>query len=157
MKTARRTIACLLAVLLLLSIGQASAFAEPGCKNASAARLSPAGKSAETRSGTGSWLSDIRYYSDGTIASLTERIGRSVSYWEYRYDYRGGFLYRVKNIGSVPSKLAAGYMPGTDVNYSALSSPVSPSSAGALSSAGASSSFGRGCVERIRVRNSVSV
>ena len=124
MKTARRTLACFLAVLLLLMIAQASAFAEPGGKNASAVRLSAAGKSSETRSGTGSWLSDIRYSSDGTIASLTERIGRSVSDWEYRYDARGGFLYRVKNIGSVPSKLAAGYMPGTDVNYSALSSPV---------------------------------
>ena len=64
------------------------------------------------------------YYPDGRIASLIEQDGSSTIQWEYLYDNTGNFLYRRKDIGAVASHLDAGMMPGTDVNYSLLSSPV---------------------------------
>jgi hypothetical protein len=117
-------IACLLGLLLLLSAGQAvTAFADTN-PDTYISSWTPYGMPTQAYSGTGSWLTEIRYYPDGRIASLSEQIGRTVEHWEYRYDNAGGFLYRVKDIGSVPSQLAAGRMPGTDLNYSALSSTV---------------------------------
>lgn len=120
MKTARRMIACLLGMLLFLSLGHAAAFADTkhdAYVRPWTSRILPT----QAFSSSGSWLTEIRYYPDGTIADLTEQIGRTRTYWEYRYDASGGFLYRVKNIGSVPSQLSSGMMPGTDLNYSALS------------------------------------
>ena len=70
----------------------------------------------------GAW--NIVYYPDGRIASLIEQDGSSTIQWEYLYDNTGNFLYRRKDIGAVASHLDAGMMPGTDVNYSLLSSPV---------------------------------
>ena len=127
MKTARRMIACLLGMLLLSTVPATAAFADTAGKagpGALARQWTPIVLPTQAYSGTGTWLTDISYHSDGTIASLTEQIGRTQTYWEYLYDDRGGFLYRVKNIGSVPSQLSSGVMPGTDLNYSALSRTV---------------------------------
>ena len=70
----------------------------------------------------GNVLSNIRYASDGRILSLTERSNGTVYQWHYIYDNAGRFMYRIRNIGSVPSHLTSKSMPGTDVTYSELES-----------------------------------
>lgn len=72
----------------------------------------------------GTWVTAVSYYSDGRIMGLTEQIGQTLVNWNYEYDYGGRFLYRTYNAGDAPSTLSSGVMPGTDVNYSMLYSPI---------------------------------
>ena len=121
----KKLICALLCIILLSLCLPSAAFADAGGSAARNTRLDRGMNRClptEAYSSDGTRLTDIRYNADGTIASLNEWNGQTVEHWVYRYC--GGFLYRVKNIGSVPSSLSAGMMPGTDLNYSALSRTV---------------------------------
>lgn len=72
----------------------------------------------------GAELTKIIYDSDGHILSLTERANGIVTEWKYCYDDTGFFMYRIHNIGGVPSHLSSKVMPGTDLNYSELEKPI---------------------------------
>jgi hypothetical protein len=69
-------------------------------------------------SNAGTELRNIRYSPDGQITALSEKLDGEWVDWVYVYDASGGFLYRVRSIGSVESTLTSKFMPGTDTTYS---------------------------------------
>ena len=79
----------------------------------------------EGESTAGTRLIDIEYDGVGKIVSLTEiTANNEMIEWTYVYTDGGSFLYRVKNIGGVNSKIVGTPMPGTTTGYSQLESPV---------------------------------